>query len=187
MIGFGDSLVGGTVVRLLKLVDIPVFLARGPEKASFSEILVGTDFSEAAKRAAMLSMSWFPKASHKIVHAYHVAFEGFLRMSGATEDRIESLRQEAFSIAKQQMQEQLRSLDPEEQIDGVMLHGYPAIALLREIDHSGVELAVIGSYCGSTLEDRPLGKCYAQFALPRAQQRTLCSVAECRASGNAIR
>lgn len=74
-------------------------------------------------------------------------------MSGATEDRIESLRQEAFSIAKQQMQEQLRSLDPEEQIDGVMLHGYPKIALLREIDHSGVELAVIGSYCGSTLED----------------------------------
>lgn len=58
----GDTVVGGTALKVLKRAELPVLLARRPASAKVGNILVASDFSDNATRAARLSMDWFPGA-----------------------------------------------------------------------------------------------------------------------------
>ena len=153
----GDTMVGGTALKVLKRAELPVLLARRPASADFSNILVATDFSDNATRAAQLSVEWFPKARQQLVHAYSVAFEGRMRLAGASGEDIERYREEEFSRAEREMQKQMRDLGANSPIGKLLLHGYPAVVLLRQIGRTGADLLVIGKHGGTTLDERLLG------------------------------
>lgn len=153
----GDTVIGGTALKVLKRAELPVLLARRPANADFSSILVATDFSENATRAAQLSSAWFPEARQQLVHAYSVAFEGRMRLAGASGEDIERYREDEFSRAERKMQEQVQALQANMAVGKLLLHGNPTAVLIREAERSGADLIVIGRHGGTTFDERLLG------------------------------
>ncbi|WP_205230989.1 universal stress protein [Azospira oryzae] len=153
----GDTVIGGTALKVLKRTELPVLLARRPASADFSSVLVATDFSDNSTRAAQLSVAWFPKARQQLVHAYSVAFEGRMRLAGASGDDIERYRKDEFSRAELKMQEQIQALRANTAVGKLLVHGYPAAVVIREAERSAADLIVIGKHGGTTLDERLLG------------------------------
>lgn len=142
----GDTVIGGTALKVLKRTELPVLLARRPASADFSSVLVATDFSDNSTRAAQLSVAWFPKARQQLVHAYSVAFEGRMRLAGASGDDIERYRKDEFSRAELKMQEQIQALRANTAVGKLLVHGYPAAVVIREAERSAADLIVIGKH-----------------------------------------
>jgi len=153
----GDTVIGGTALKVLKRAELPVLLARRPTSADFSSVLVATDFSDNSTRAAHMSVAWFPKARQQLVHAYSVAFEGRMRLAGASGDDIERYREDEFSRAKHKMHEQTQALRANTAVGNLLVHGNPTAVLIREAERSGADLIVIGRHGGTTLDERLLG------------------------------
>lgn len=153
----GGTLIGGTAQKVLECAAMPVLLVRRPASADFASIMVATDFSDSARRAAELSVVWFPDARQRLVHAYHVPFEGRMRLAGVPDKHIERYRNDEMVRAERRMQEQMNAIRSRALLGKMLMHGYPAVALLREIESSGADLIVIGKHGGTTLEERLLG------------------------------
>ena len=153
----GDTVVGGTALKVLKRAELPVLLARRPASADFSSILVATDFSDNAMRAAQLSLRWFPQARQQLVHAYFVAFEGRMRLAGASHDDIERYRGDEASRAERKIQEQINALEAESAFGKLLIRGAPAPVLIVQAERLEADLIVIGKHGGTVLDEILLG------------------------------
>jgi nucleotide-binding universal stress UspA family protein len=153
----GDTVVGGTALKVLKRAELPVLLARRPASADFSRILLATDFSDNAMRAAKLSLRWFPHARQQLVHAYYVAFEGRMRLAGAVHEDIERYRGDEASRAERKIQEQLNALQAESSVGKLLVRGAPAPVLIEQAERLGADLIVIGKHGGAVLDEMLLG------------------------------
>jgi nucleotide-binding universal stress UspA family protein len=80
-----------------------------------------------------------------------------MRLAGASGEDIERYRQDEFSRAERQMQKQMQDLEANSAIGKLLLHGYPAVVLLRQIERTGADLLVIGKHGGTSLDERLLG------------------------------
>lgn len=153
----GDTLVGGTALKVLKRAERPVLLVRRPVSPEVSHILVATDFSETSMRAAELAGMLFPESHRELVHAYSVAFEGRMRLAGASSEDIERYRKDELARAEQQILQQVRTLRARSPARPLLLHGYPAAALIQEAERARADLIVIGKHGGTVLDERLLG------------------------------
>lgn len=153
----GDTVLGGTALRVLARANLPVLLVRRAVISELSSILLATDFTDSATRAAQLSLDWFPNVRQRLIHAYTVAFEGHMRMAGVLLDQIDRYRKDELARAERRMQAQVLSLRTEALIGTRLVHGHPATVLPREIERLGAELLVIGKHGGTTLDERLLG------------------------------
>lgn len=153
----GDAVFGGTALKVLSHAQLPVLLVRRAVSPESSCILLATDFSANATRAAQLSIDWFPDAQQHLVHAYAVAFEGRMRMAGVSPENIERYRIDELTRAEQTMQEQMRTLRSKNRIGWLLVHGYPATVLLREAERYGADMVVIGKHGGTMLDENLLG------------------------------
>lgn len=153
----GDTVVGGTALKVLKRAELPVLLARRPSSTDFSNILVATDFSDNATRALQLSIQWFPGARVQLVHAYFVAFEGRMRMAGALSEDIERYRAGEFSRAKKKIEEQLAAVQAKASVGNLLRRGSPAAVLKEQAERLGADLIVIGKHGGEAWDEKLLG------------------------------
>ena len=152
----GDTLLGGTAVNLIEQAKIPVLLVRRVVPEDFSTILTATDFSDNAQRAARWSSECFPSARHILLHAYFVAFEGRLRMAGASSDDIERFRDDELARTEIQIIRQVAELAPH-QPQRLLMRGYPAAALLEQSERLGADVIVMGVHGNAALGKRLLG------------------------------
>jgi nucleotide-binding universal stress UspA family protein len=153
----GDAVIGGTALKVLKRANLPVLLVRRPANAEFANIIVATDFSDNAERAAQLSIRWFPHAQHQLVHAYFVAFEGRMRLAGATDDDIERYREHEVLRAERKIQDQTNDLETESIVGKLLIRGAPAPVLLAQVERFEADLIVIGKHGGTELDEVLLG------------------------------
>ena len=153
----GDAVIGGTALKVLKQANLPVLLVRRPASAEFSKILMATDFSDNAKRAAQLSLSWFPHAQQQLLHAYFVAFEGRMRLAGASDDDIERYRDHEVSRAERKIQDQIDDLETESAVGKLLIRGAPAPVLIAQAERLEADLIVIGKHGGTVLDEVLLG------------------------------
>lgn len=153
----GEAVLGGTAQRVLALADLPVLLVRRAVSAELSCILLATDFSDNATRAAQLSLDWFPDVRQRLLHACTVAFEGRMRMAGVSLEHIEGYRRDELARAEQRMEAQMQALRSAAPVGKRIVQGYPTTVLLREIERSGTALLVIGKHGGTMLDERLLG------------------------------
>jgi nucleotide-binding universal stress UspA family protein len=153
----GDTVLGGTALKLLKRAELPVLLVRRPARPEFSNILVASDFSDHALRAAELACQWFPHAQKLLVHAYLVAFESRIRLAGASPDDIERYRSNEASRAQQLLDEQVSKLDAGPEVGRLLSRGAPAAVLIAQAKRLAADLIVIGKHGGSSLDERLLG------------------------------
>lgn len=153
----GEAVLGGTAQRVLARADLPVLLVRRAVSAELSCILLATDFSDNATRAAQLSLDWFPDVRQRLLHACTVAFEGRMRMAGVSLEHIEGYRRDELARAEQRMEAQMQALRSAAPVGKRIVQGYPTTVLLREIERLGAELLVIGKHGGTMLDERLLG------------------------------
>ena len=153
----GEAVLGGTAQRVLARADLPVLLVRRAVSAELSCILLATDFSDNATRAAQLSLDWFPDVRQRLLNACTVAFEGRMRMAGVSLEHIEGYRRDELARAEQRMEAQMQALRSAAPVGKRIVQGYPTTVLLREIERSGAELLVIGKHGGTMLDERLLG------------------------------
>lgn len=153
----GEAVLGGTAQRVLALADLPVLLVRRAVSAELSCILLATDFSDNATRAAQLSLDWFPDVRQRLLNACTVAFEGRMRMAGVSLEHIEGYRRDELARAEQRMEAQMQALRSAAPVGKRIVQGYPTTVLLREIERLGAELLVIGKHGGTMLDERLLG------------------------------
>ena len=153
----GEAVLGGTAQRVLARADLPVLLVRRAVSAELSCILLATDFSDNATRAAQLSLDWFHDVRQRLLHACTVAFEGRMRMAGVSLEHIEGYRRDELARAEQRMEAQMQALRSAAPVGKRIVQGYPTTVLLREIERSGAELLVIGKHGGTMLDERLLG------------------------------
>lgn len=153
----GEAVLGGTAQRVLARADLPVLLVRRAVSAELSCILLATDFSDNATRAAQLSLDWFPDVRQRLLHACTVAFEGRMRMAGVSLEHIDGYRRDELARAEQRMEAQMQALRSAAPVGKRIVQGYATTVLLREIERSGAELLVIGKHGGTMLDERLLG------------------------------
>ena len=153
----GEAVMGGTAQRVLARADLPVLLVRRAVSAELSCILLATDFSDNATRAAQLSLDWFPDVRQRLLNACTVACEGRMRMAGVSLEHIEGYRRDELARAEQRMEAQMQALRSAAPVGKRIVQGYPTTVLLREIERSGAELLVIGKHGGTMLDERLLG------------------------------
>ena len=153
----GEAVLGGTAQRVLARADLPVLLVRRAVSAELSCILLATDFSDNATRAAQLSLDWFPDVRQRLLNACTVAFEGRMRMAGVSLEHIEGYRRDELARAEQRMEAQMQALRSAAPVGKRIVQGYPTTVLLREIERLGAELLVIGKHGGTMLDERLLG------------------------------
>ena len=154
-----DAVLGGTALKVLKATQIPVLLVRRPAVAPYQRIIIATDFSGAATRAARLTLELFPDARHHLIHAYAVPFEARMRMGGAQEEDIRRYRDQASLEAMRNLE--AFAVDCDYQAAGefskLALYGYPASVLFEQAQGMEADLIAIGKHGGGAVEELLLG------------------------------
>jgi len=154
-----DAVLGGTALKLLETTRIPVLLVRSPVIGSYQRILVATDFSATATRAARLALDLFPDAQHHLIHAYVVPFESSMRMGGAREEDISRYREQAYQAAVRDLDDFVIDCNYQaaEEFSQFALHGYPASVIFEQAQTTKTDLIVIGKHGGEPFEEQLLG------------------------------
>lgn len=151
-----DAVLGETALKIVKSAEVPVLVARDKPRREMQRILVATDYSDNALRAANIAHELFPAARSRLLNAFTVPFEGRMRLAGATDDDIESYRVIERSRAEQGMRHFLAKLHDGSGFETTVTHGFPASAVL-EAAAVDVDLVVVGRHGGSIAEERLLG------------------------------
>lgn len=154
-----DAILGGTALKVLEATHIPVLLVRRPAANTYQRIIIATDFSESASRAAHLALDMFPHAAHHLIHAYAVPFEASMRMGGAQEEDIQRYREQEFTLATHNLALFTANCDhpAAKNIFNVALYGYPASVIFEQALGMTTDLIVMGKHGSGTFEDRLLG------------------------------
>jgi nucleotide-binding universal stress UspA family protein len=152
------TMLGGSALRVLEHADVPVLLVRRSAATDFSRVLVATDFSAGAGRAARMALALCPAARPILLNAYAVGFEGRMRLGGATNEDIERYREQESRRAADRMQAFLAELGEDAgRFEPRHVHGYPAASILKQAEEAGAELIAVGKHGGSALEERLIG------------------------------
>ncbi|MEW5783048.1 MAG: universal stress protein [Pseudomonadota bacterium] len=153
----GDTFVGGTALKVLKRAGVPALLARRPASAGYRRILIATDFSDCARRAALLARELFPTAERALLHVYSVAFEGRMRLAGAGDADVEHYRDVERRRAEAQLREFAAAIDGVEGWRTWAVYGSPAPTICTQAMQHDADLIVIGRHGGSEAEEWLLG------------------------------
>lgn len=150
---------GGTAVKILRRSPCPVLVVRQNPELPYRRIAIATDFSVTATRALRTALTMFPEAEHAAIHVRPAAYEGRLRVAGASQEAIEQYRADELACAQREMDAYLAQADYEAAggISRVIRHGYPAAVLLEELQRAPCDLLVLGRHGQSVLDERLLG------------------------------
>ena len=153
-----DFFVGNTTDRVLRKTKRPLLAVRRPAGAAYRRVLVPVDFSRHAAPLARTAASAVPNAEIVLFHAYEVAFESKFRLAGATDDAIDSYREQAKQAAERQMNELAASLGlPSGRLRRQIVHGAAVPAILDQIGQLDADLVAIGKHGESMLGDMLMG------------------------------
>lgn len=163
-------LFGSTAHKLIRYCPVPVWIAKPEELRDIREILVASDFSDAAlaaTKAAVTVVQAIPSKLY-VVHALEFPFEAYLRTSGVSEEEVNKYRQRLHTEARQKIEEQVTQTDYRTLQHGVkieVLEGTPDVVIPKCIVDYEVDLLVIGTH-GRTGVSRMLLGNTAERLLP---------------------
>lgn len=86
------TLIGGTALKVLRRSEVAVLVVRRSPRGVYGKTIVAVDLSDRAVTVAGAAFALLPDAEHHLVHAYHVPFEGRMRLVGSTEREIDRFR-----------------------------------------------------------------------------------------------
>ena len=89
-----DFFLGTAVDHLVHHAAAPVLIVKERPRAIYQRILVATDFSDFSADALRTALAFFPEAKIELVHAYHVAYEAWLKSDGVADEMLSDAEQE---------------------------------------------------------------------------------------------
>lgn len=141
-----DYFLGTAVDYLIRHAEVPVLVVKQRPRGLYRRILVPTDFSPASKQAIVAAAGLFPEATIRVVHVFHVGFEGW-----GVADHV---REETLARAEGGMAEFLGSDDLaafSARIEGTLASGEPESAVGQAIEDYDADLVVLGTQGGGKL------------------------------------
>ncbi|SMB22085.1 Universal stress protein UspA-like protein [Sterolibacterium denitrificans] len=140
-----DLFIGSTALKLLRLANQPVLLAKQTPLFAYERILIATDFSPASRAAANLAASLLGDAELYVFHVYEVPFERELYYAGSDDDAVDYYRRIGQNEARRQMDEFILTLDEPERFIGRVRHGYAPVLVNQYAAEIKADLLVLGS------------------------------------------
>ena len=89
-----DFFLGTAVDHLVHHAGAPTLIVKEKPRAAYGRILVATDFSDYSAHALRTALDFFPEVQIELVHAYHVAYEAWLKSDGVAAEMLSSAEQE---------------------------------------------------------------------------------------------
>jgi nucleotide-binding universal stress UspA family protein len=150
---FREALVGSTAERVVRKADAPVLLVAGEATDPYRRALVAVDLADGSRRAAELAVALLPPdgAELALVHAYHLAFEGWLAETDAA-----AYRRAHAEEAERRLEAFAARLEAAG-IRCAVEEGDPRAVILREAARTRAELIVLGTHARSGVAHALLG------------------------------
>ncbi|MFN2377532.1 MAG: universal stress protein [Candidatus Binatia bacterium] len=141
-----DMFRGTTSERVIRSVGVPVLVAARPGRSNYRGVVVGVDFSEAAKRAFHAAVALHPQGTVTAVHAYDVVLPdmSFLSMRDATRVR-HTVLAEAADRAGAELDVWLGRKQDVRKVRKSIVQGDAAVCLRAAVNRTRADLLAIGT------------------------------------------
>jgi len=140
----GPSL-GGTAMKLLARVDIPILLVRRDSDTRYSSAVVAVDVPGALSRRAVLWGSGLvDEGDCQVMHAYDVPYVERMRLQATDETVIQRRMRQSEEAAIETLRDLLGAAEGHAKLHTRAVCGEPAFAVLAEIGRTPTDLLVIG-------------------------------------------
>lgn len=149
----GRMLLGATVDRLVRVAQAPVLVVKQRAHTDYRDILVATDFSDAASQGLAVAGAFFPQAGFTLFHGYDMPLTladdagGFM----AELRRMERETGAAF-VARTPLDAGVR-----DRLRVLVEHGDPTRLTAAYVQDQAIDLTVIASHGRSKLFDIAIG------------------------------
>ena len=164
--GVRDQLLGSTADRVLRAGVLPVLLSRR-EPLPWRRVVLATDFSPSAARAAALGAWLAPSASHYLLHACEPPLDVELAAASADAASLGALHDAVRGQAIHQMEAFQAGLPClPASLTRAVREGPPAAVLAAFVEEAEIDLVVLGSRPRTRWEANLLGST-ALFATNR--------------------
>lgn len=144
--GWRQVLLGSTAERLLRQCRVPVLLVRNEVGGDYGRVLLATDFSVGAERAAALGVALAAPAHLFLVHADERLYEPHLAFIGVKTDIVEEYRRDRGIAAMRRLDASAARLAGNERAIVPVLRDAPPMRALTElVDEIAADLVVVGA------------------------------------------
>lgn len=147
---------GSTAQRLLRTAPCPLLVVKRPPPFDYRAVLLPTDFSVPAARAAEAARALLPDALFHLVHAFELPYDGLMRYAGVDEATVQTYRTAAQAALAARLAEAAAGFAPGSAVTHVR-HGYAPARIDQWIVELAVDLVAIAAHGKSELEAAFLG------------------------------
>lgn len=137
-----DFFLGTAVDHLVHHAAAPVLIVKQRPRADYSRILVATDFSNFSVNALQTALRLFPAARIELVHAFHVAYEAWLKSDGVAAE----MRAEAEREMQQFMDDLELAENDRARITTQLIEGNLHQSVYTRLDNGNADLLVLGTH-----------------------------------------
>lgn len=155
--GLLDRFGGTTVARIASSSGIPTLMVSGRDSEAYGKPVVGVDFSECSKNAAVLAAKIVPEQPLTFVSAYNIPYKNLtteMTLDGELSMR-DILRAEAE--LKTPIKDFEAALSLSQSFEWVLVEGGPSLVLDREARRVGADLLCVGPHARSWIAKAMLG------------------------------
>ncbi len=156
-----EYFLGSTALGILRHAPCPVLITRGERTGKYQSAAVAIDLDPAAERVLSSALALLPKAILSLIHVYRLPNEGLLRMGGAAESVVTSLRSNMRADVEQAVAA-MHALAPQANVK--LEQGFAATAILEVVREQNPDVLVLSQHRGNLLQERRIGS-VAQFLL----------------------
>ena len=137
-----DFFLGTAVDHLVHHAVAPVLIVKERPRANYDRILVASDFSDFSAHALRTALEFFPDANIELAHAYHVAYEAWLKSDGVAA--------EMLSDAEKELREFMAGLNLSEadasRVTPKLVEGNLHQSVHKMLDTGDFDLLVLGTH-----------------------------------------
>jgi nucleotide-binding universal stress UspA family protein len=164
-----DAFVGATMDRVLRYGPHPVLVVKSKPRSAYRNILVGTDFSTASRRALELALRLFPRARFTLLHVQGKPVPKSLTQRTLRLKLWERRHAALIKLAKSMSENVGDELGyPKLTISPALEEGEPVLAITRRIESKKHDLVVVGTHGRSGWKKALLGS-VTQAVLARSR------------------
>lgn len=139
---WGDYVLGTAVDYIVRHAEVPVLVVRQRPLKSYRRLLVATDFSDCSRHALVSAGQLFPDIPIRLIHAWHVPFEGFLKSEDTRRDVRETEMEEMTKFVANKL------IDPEirARISTIVEEGELGPVIGQHLSPPDGDLLVLGTH-----------------------------------------
>lgn len=142
----GDYFLGTAVDHVLRHCEVPTLVVKRRPAGHYQRVLVGTDFSVAARQVLDKAQALLPDAEFHAVHAYHVPFDGW--------QKAEYVREELRDHVEAEMK---KFTEGHANLTGETVEGETGRVIAKALERHDCQLIAIGSHGHSGFRQALLG------------------------------